>query len=145
MPYTGAGVIEDGIAEKLKATSAVTAISSTRIFTARAPEDTSFPFIVITKQPGEMHNALTTSGRTGIEIGSVLVNCWGATYESARKLATQVGHAIDGQAGTWGTEEVMFCGCESQQDISQQPTQDDEIGYPGIGMSFKAIYRVPLS
>jgi hypothetical protein len=145
MPYTGAGVIEDGIAEKLKATTAVTNLCSTRVFTARAPEDTTFPFIVITKQPGEMHNVLTSAGRTGIEMASVLVNCWGSTYESARKLATQVAYTIDGQTGTWGTEEVMFCGCESQQDISQQPTQDDEIGYPGIGMSFKTIYRVPLS
>lgn len=145
MPYTGVGVIEDGIAEKLKATAGVSALVAARVYVTRAPEDTTFPFIVVSKQPGEMHNALTSGGRTTIETASVTVNCWGSTYESARNVASQVGHAIDGQAGTWGTEEVMYCGCESHQDISQQPTQDDEIGYPGIGLSFKAIYRVPLS
>lgn len=144
MPYTGKGVIEDGIADKLLATSAVTALTSTRVYVRLAPEQATFPYVVVSKQAAEMHNAGAAAGRGALEYGTVMVNCYGSTYESARNVANEITKAIDHQSGTWGVEEVMACFCETHQDISQAPTQDDEIGYPGVGMTFKTIYRIPL-
>lgn len=137
------GAIEDGIADKLKATAAVTAICGQRVF-VRLAGDKSFPRVTVSK-PGGQESVHCSSGATGLQMGPVNVACYGANYKSARDLATAVRVALDSVTGTFGATTVRMCLLQDEQDMSTLPQLDDEVGFPGFMLTFRCGWLNPLT
>lgn len=139
------GMIEVGIGDKLQATAAVTAlVPASRIYTRLAEQIPAYPFVVVTKAPGQT-SVHCASGPSGLAMGMVMVRCYAATYAESRDVAEQVKLALDGQRGAFGSVNVRFCLLEDEMDISTLPQTDDEVGYPGFGMTFHCAWVNPTS
>ncbi len=137
------GAIEDGIADKLKATAAVTAISGQRVV-VRLAGDKTLPRATASK-PGGQESIHCSSGATGLQIGPVTVACYGSDYKAARDLATAVRVALDGKTGTFGATTVRMCILQDEQDMSTLPQLDDEVGFPGFMLTFRCGWLNPLT
>lgn len=132
------GIIEDGVIDKLLLSPAVVAAVSTRIYPRMAPQNASFPFVVVTKAGGQtdVHHS---TGAAGIAIAMVRVACYAATYKAAREITETIKDAIDGiPRGFFGSVFVMFCHRAESFDASVIPVQDDEMGFPG----YADVYRI---
>lgn len=138
------GVIEDGICDKLKATSAVTAICGTRVYPRLANQSEQKPYIVVSKTPGQ-ESVHCSSGPTGLQMGNLSVRCFGRDYKAARDLATAARVALDGKTGAFGGTTVRMCLLQDEADASTLPDQDDEVGHPGFMLTFKCGWLNPLT
>ncbi len=92
--------MEAALIAKLLATTAITTLVSTRINYGRRPQGSALPAIVlhvIDRIPDVTHG-----GRSGLLASRLQVDCWGATFGSAKEVARAVETAITAQSFTQG-------------------------------------------
>ena len=138
------GIVEDGVVDKLLATSAVTTLTSTRIHPRMAPQNVTKPYAVVTITQGKRpwYHSGASSGKA---ISPVSVACYGSTYKAARELAEKVELALDAQRGAFGSMNVSHCLLRDQYDASTNPITDDEVGYPCVVCDFEVCHERPTS
>jgi len=83
---------------RLSATSAVTALVSTRIYPDMAPQNATFPYIVFQKLNTSPTD--TKEGVSPLDKLLVQVDCYSNNYDNAHALAAAVRTALDRYAGT---------------------------------------------
>jgi hypothetical protein len=92
--------MEAAFIARLLATAGVTALVSTRINWLRRPQGSALPCIVLHRIDGTPD--VTHGGRSGLVVSRVQVDCWGASYGSAKAIARAVETAITAQTFTQG-------------------------------------------
>lgn len=112
----------------LNNTSAVTVITSTRIYHGLRPQETVTPCINYFQLPG-------ATWKYGIEVATFSVNCRAPTAEAARDLARLVVTTFHGSAGTG------LYGVNNSFDVARVSLRADQglIPEPGDG-----IYNAPV-
>lgn len=92
--------MEEALIAKLLASVGVTALVSTRINWLRRPQGEALPSIVLQTISGipDVHHG----GRSGLVQSRVQVDCWGASYGSAKAVARAVENAVTAQRFTQG-------------------------------------------
>ena len=115
--------MEEDLFARLSGDAAVAALVGTRIYPIRAPQAAALPRIVFARQEGE--NLGTLNGRGTHDRLQVLVECFAATVEQARALATAATLALDAWRGTGAVNWCRVIG--RQQGIEAAPTAD-----PGV-------------
>lgn len=92
--------MEAALIARLLATAGVTALVSTRINWSRRVQSEALPAIVLHRIDGapDVHHG----GASGLVASRVQVDCWGATYGSAKAVARAVETAITAQTFTQG-------------------------------------------
>lgn len=92
--------MEPALLAKLLASAGITALVSTRINWSRRPQGEALPAIVLHRIDGtpDVHHA----GYSGLVQSRVQVDCWAASYGSAKAIARAVQTAITAQAFTQG-------------------------------------------
>ena len=92
--------METALLAKLLATAGVTALVSTRINWARRPQGEPLPCIVLHRIDGspDVHHG----GASGLLDSRVQVDCWGASYKTAKAIARAVEAAVTAQTFTQG-------------------------------------------
>ena len=92
--------MEAALITKLLASAGVTALVSARINWSRRPQGAALPAIVLHRIDGapDVHHA----GASGLVTSRVQVDCWAATYGSAKAIARAVETAITAQTFTQG-------------------------------------------
>lgn len=86
--------IEQCLFVSLYNASSVTALVSGRIYPMEAPASRSYPYIVYRRIGGDRIGSI--GGVTGMAAASILIECWGKTYASAKTLANTVRQALNG-------------------------------------------------
>ena len=106
--------MEAALIAKLLATSGVTALVSTRVNWTRRPQGEALPSIVLTRISGlpDVHHA----GASGLVASRVQVDCWGATYKTAKAVARAVETAVTAQAFTQGVIRFDVILIDSERD-----------------------------
>ncbi len=86
--------MEEAIIARLLATAAVTAIAGQRITPGRRDQGSALPSLVLHKidAPRGYH----LSGDSGLVAARLQIDCWGASYASAKLLARAVINALSG-------------------------------------------------
>lgn len=142
------GIIEDGVRDKLLATAGVTALTSTRIWTVRAPEAATrsatgaqLVYAVIARDGGAEDKVMHTGGATTLAVASLMIGVFGATFAAARVAANTIRDSINGTRGAFGDESVSYCLVRDLQQAEAPPSRDDEIGVPGYALTVEIAYR----
>lgn len=144
------GIIEDGVRDKLLATSAVTALLSTRISVERIAESSTImpstkaklTYAVIAKDAGSGDIENTSAGTTEMATANLTIGVFGPTWEAARNAAIAVRNAINAVRGSFGNEFVSYCFVRDMMSVGAVPDRDDEIGVPGYGLAVDIAYRI---
>lgn len=112
--------MEAALIAKLLATAGVTALVSTRINWSRRPQGAALPAIVLHRVSGlpDVHHA----GASGLVVSRVQVDCWGASYGSAKGVARAVETAITAQTFTQGATRFDVILIDSERDDSTDET-----------------------
>lgn len=137
------GNAEYGVLARLLDTAAVTALVGDRIYMRIAPQNPTVPYLVFTVMAGG-ESYVHAGGPADFKKENVSIVSVGATQTASRELATEVEKALHGQRGTWGDEDIRGAFRVSSFDRSQQPTEDDEIGFPAWQSTFSVSLKVPL-
>ena len=126
---------ETAVAAKLKATAAITALVSQRVYARIAPEGETKPYIVIVHPQGETRNR-TANRRDIFRKTPLTLRCVADTYLEAATVANTVIDTLDSSSTavtgsqTWGGVSVDHCAVMDNYDASDQPQLGDEIGFP---------------
>lgn len=126
---------EAAIYSRLTAYAGLTALVSTRISPLMLPEKTAFPavsFFLVSRSkfPGMGSDGALTRAR-------IQVDCWGASYKSAKDVATQVRGALNRYRGTSGGVTVQEIMIESEgPDLFE-----DETGIYHVPMDFMMFFE----
>jgi hypothetical protein len=112
--------MEAALIAKLLATAGITALVSTRINWSRRPQGAALPAIVLHRIDGtpDVHHA----GASGLVVSRVQVDCWGASYGSAKAVARAVETAITAQTFTQGATRFDVILIDSERDDSTDET-----------------------
>ena len=112
--------MEAALIAKLLATAGVTALVSTRINWSRRPQGAALPAIVLHRVSGlpDVHHA----GASGLVVSRVQVDCWAASYGSAKAVARAVETAITAQTFTQGAVRFDVILIDSERDDSTDET-----------------------
>jgi hypothetical protein len=112
--------MEAALIAKLLASTAVTNLVSVRINWSRRPQGAALPAIVLHRIDGtpDVHHA----GASGLVVSRVQVDCWGASYGSAKAVARAVETAITAQTFTQGAVRFDVILIDSERDDSTDET-----------------------
>jgi hypothetical protein len=112
--------MEAALIAKLLAATGVTALVSTRINWSRRVQGAALPCIVLHRVSGlpDVHHA----GASGLVVSRVQVDCWAASYGSAKAVARAVETAITAQTFTQGAIRFDVILVDSERDDSTDET-----------------------
>lgn len=108
-------MIEEGLYSYLSGKAAISALVSTRVYPMLVPQGATYPAISYQKISGNHVRALSGS-TAGLANPRIQINCWARTYSAAKSLAEQVRLAMDGYAGSMGSESVNACFLMDERD-----------------------------
>jgi hypothetical protein len=126
-------MIEEAIINKLRNTSAITALAGQRSYAIVAPEGVANPFIVVTRVGSQRE--LAHDGPTGITSAFLQISCISDKPGSAKKLADTVRSELHGFRGIVGGVSVNYLEVINDVDIP-----DPDYGFQvavDIEVSFK--------
>lgn len=112
--------MEAALIAKLLATTAITNLVSTRINWSRRPQAEALPAIVlhvIDRLPDVTHG-----GASGLLVSRVQVDCWGASFGSAKAVARAVEAAITAQSFTQGVVRFDAILIDAERDDTSDET-----------------------
>lgn len=121
--------VEKGLITYLNSKSAVTDLTSTRIYSPSAPDtETAFPRIVIhrvsTFRPYHLKAA------NGMPEARLQLECHASTPTAAKDLAEIVRPLVDGYAGAWGSHTIDRSKVDDEADLPDDPMHGEGRG-PG--------------
>ena len=103
---------------KLSATSAVTALVSTRIFPDMATQDATYPFIVYTNDATQPTDVKDSTSPLDVVTMSVMI--YSNSYSQAQDIAAAVRTALDRMTGTVQGVNVQSCRFEGQNSAQME-------------------------
>jgi hypothetical protein len=109
--------MEHGIIARLLASGGVTAHVSTRVYPGRRPQASALPAIDVASISGAP--VYTDQGSAGLATARIEVNCWGATYTSAKQVARAVTAALSAFFGEVGGVRFQFILKDAERDFSE--------------------------
>lgn len=96
--------IEEAIYQKLAGTVAITAVTSTRIYQLKMPDNPQLPAITYEVAVGDQVES--RDGYSGLSHPIVNIHCWARTAAAASALALLIRDAIVGQSWTYSDRVV---------------------------------------
>ncbi len=122
---------ETDLHTRLSQDGGISALVSTRLFPALAPQGTARPYCVYTvvSKP----HIYSHSGFSGLSKIKVQVSCYGDSYQQAKNVANAVISALETWPGSQGSQSAF---CTNQQDV-----YETETGLYRIPIEFQIIYN----
>jgi uncharacterized protein DUF3168 len=130
-------MMEEALIAKLLADAGVAALVGTRVHPGARPQASTLPAIVcnaISANP-----SYSDDGEDGIAEARVQLDCWGATYSSAKTTARAVKAALSAFDGTVSAVRFRYIALDLEHDI--QETGADSAAYPfRTSLDFLVVY-----
>ncbi len=118
---------EAAIVAILKATAAVTAIVSSRIYAVDLPQNPTLPAIVYSRISGMRVSSMT--GASGLARPRYQIDVFAYDYTTAKNLVRQVQLALEGKRGTYGgvnVQGILFDGDHDMNDDEEENLVSDQ-------------------
>lgn len=118
-------VLEEAIFARLKASTGVTGIVSTRIYPTRLPQNPTYPAVTYQRITGR--SDFHQTGLSGMGEGRIQISCWtktaekgGGDYPQAKDLREQVRLALAGFQGTVAGVEIQSSDLTADRDLFEE-------------------------
>jgi len=112
--------MEEAITAALLADPGLAALAADRVTWGLRQQGSALPAVVLMRVDGAP--VYCDDGETGLFSGRLQVDCWGATYASAKTLARAVKALLSGARFTQGGVEFQAVWIELEQDLYEQGT-----------------------
>lgn len=126
----------NAVIAKLKSVTAVTDLVSQRIYPGDAPEGVDKPYIVVRRPPGD-NRTQQLAKRDSFRKTPLSIYCAGdpKVANSNQNVAEVVVNALNPTSAvtgsvTWGGVSVDHCDVMDSYDVSENPQEADEVGFP---------------
>jgi hypothetical protein len=111
--------VESGLYTALTTNGGVAALVSLRVYPHDLPESPTFP--AITYRFITVMETDDFGGITGLQNGSVEINCWSTTFDGAIALGDAVKACLAGFSGSFGGGNCSFCNWSRRAENDIQP------------------------
>lgn len=119
--------MKSGLVSLLSAEGTITAICSTRVYVNRAPQNATFPHIIITQMSSEENTTL--DGASGqLRFLDFDIDCKAKSSVTAESLANAVRTYIDDYSGTAGSYTIGAVLMNDESDDYEPPQDGSDVG-----------------
>ena len=119
--------MKSGLVALLGAESTVTAICSTRIYVNRAPQNATFPHVIITQMNSE-ENGTLDGGSGQLRFLDFDIDCKAKSSVVAESLSNAVRVFIDDYSGTAGSYTIGAVIMNDESDGYEPPEDGSDVG-----------------
>jgi hypothetical protein len=116
--------MEEGLIQKLLATSGVTALVSQRVYPGSMPQASPLPSIVMNRVSGAP--LYTDQGECGLASARVQIDCWAQTYTGAKQVARAVITSLSAFAGTSSGFTFQYVMVDDERDFREGGSNSNE-------------------
>lgn len=119
--------MKSGLVALLAAEATVTAICSTRIYVQRAPQNATFPHVIITQMGSEENTTL--DGASGqLRFIEFDIDCKARSSVQAESLGNAVRSYLDDYSGTAGSYTIGAVILNDESDDYEPPQDGSDVG-----------------
>ena len=119
--------MKSGLVSLLSAEATITTICSTRIYVNRAPQNATFPHVIITQMSSEENTTL--DGASGqLRFLDFDIDCKAKSSVTAESLANAVRTYIDDYSGTAGSYTIGAVVLNDESDDYEPPQDGSDLG-----------------
>jgi hypothetical protein len=119
--------MKSGLVSLLSSEATITAISGTRVYVQRAPQNAAFPHIIIT-QMGSEENGTLDGGSGQLRFLDFDIDCKAKSSVTAESLANAVRTYIDDYSGTAGSFTIGAVLMNDESDDYEPPQDGSDVG-----------------
>ena len=119
--------MKSGLVSLLSSEATITAICSTRVYVNRAPQNATFPHVIITQMNSE-ENTCLDGGSGQLRFLDFDIDCKAKSSVTAESLANAVRTYIDDYSGTAGSFTVGAVLMNDESDDYEPPQDGSDVG-----------------
>jgi hypothetical protein len=119
--------MKSGLVSLLSSEATITAISGTRVYVQRAPQNAAFPHIIITQMSSE-ENTTLDGGSGQLRFLDFDIDCKAKSSVTAESLGNAVRTYIDDYSGTAGSYTVGAVLINDESDDYEPPQDGSDVG-----------------
>jgi hypothetical protein len=119
--------MKSGLVSLLSSEATITAISGTRVYVQRAPQNAAFPHIIIT-QMGSEENTTLDGGSGQLRFLDFDIDCKAKSSVTAESLGNAVRTYIDDYSGTAGSYTIGAVLINDESDDYEPPQDGSDVG-----------------
>jgi hypothetical protein len=119
--------MKSGLVSLLSSEATITAISGTRVYVQRAPQNAAFPHIIITQMSSE-ENTTLDGGSGQLRFLDFDIDCKAKSSVTAESLGNAVRTYIDDYSGTAGSYTIGAVLINDESDDYEPPQDGSDVG-----------------
>jgi hypothetical protein len=119
--------MKSGLVSLLSSEATITAISGTRVYVQRAPQNAAFPHIIITQMSSE-ENTTLDGGSGQLRFVDFDIDCKAKSSVTAESLGNAVRTYIDDYSGTAGSYTIGAVLINDESDDYEPPQDGSDVG-----------------
>jgi hypothetical protein len=119
--------MKSGLVSLLSSETTITAISGTRVYVQRAPQNAAFPHIIITQMSSE-ENTTLDGGSGQLRFLDFDIDCKAKSSVTAESLGNAVRIYIDDYSGTAGSYTIGAVLINDESDDYEPPQDGSDVG-----------------
>lgn len=119
--------MKSGLVSLLSSEATITAISGTRVYVQRAPQNAAFPHIIITQMSSD-ENGTLDGGSGQLRFLDFDIDCKAKSSVTAESLGNAVRTYIDDYSGTAGTFTIGAVLMNDESDDYEPPQDGSDVG-----------------
>jgi hypothetical protein len=119
--------MKSGLVSLLSSETTITAISGTRVYVQRAPQNAAFPHIIITQMSSE-ENTTLDGGSGQLRFVDFDIDCKAKSSVTAESLGNAVRTYIDDYSGTAGSYTIGAVLINDESDDYEPPQDGSDVG-----------------
>jgi hypothetical protein len=119
--------MKSGLVSLLSSEATITAISGTRVYVQRAPQNAAFPHIIITQMSSD-ENGTLDGGSGQLRFLDFDIDCKAKSSVTAESLGNAVRAYIDDYSGTAGSFTIGAVIVNDESDDYEPPQDGSDVG-----------------
>lgn len=119
--------MKSGLVSLLSSEATITAISGTRVYVQRAPQNAAFPHIIITQMSSD-ENGTLDGGSGQLRFLDFDIDCKAKSSVTAESLGNAVRTYIDDYSGTAGSFTIGAVIMNDESDDYEPPQDGSDVG-----------------
>ena len=119
--------MKSGLVSLLSSEATITAISGTRVYIQRAPQNAAFPHIIITQMSSD-ENGTLDGGSGQLRFLDFDIDCKAKSSVTAESLGNAVRAYIDDYSGTAGSSTIGAVIMNDESDDYEPPQDGSDVG-----------------
>lgn len=133
--------MKSGLVSLLSSEATITAISGTRVYVQRAPQNAAFPHIIITQMSSD-ENGTLDGGSGQLRFLDFDIDCKAKSSVTAESLGNAVRAYIDDYSGTAGSFTIGAVIVNDESDDYEPPQDGSDVGVFVVTLDLTIHYNI---